>query len=148
MIHDLQNPLSVIIETREDKEIHIDEANKIIKFELIDLQEILDNLKAYFKWKTLSDFKESFTNCELIKLVKKFTLSHDKVCINGNNKFTVVVELNFPTSFKIQKSNVSRIVNTITANSLRQIRNGEINLHIQLMSKDEIIANTNNNTKQ
>ena len=94
MIHDLQNPLSVIIETREDKEIHIDEANKIIKFELIDLQEILDNLKAYLKWKTLSDFKESFSNCELIELVKKFTLSHDKVCINGNNKFTVIVESN------------------------------------------------------
>jgi len=53
VIHDLQNPLSVITDTLEDKEMNMVDANKIIKFELIDLQEIIDNLRAYFKWKTL-----------------------------------------------------------------------------------------------
>ena len=87
VIHDLQNPIIVINDSLEEDEINFDKAKKIIKSEIIDLQEILDNLRAYFKWKNKSDFNEPFTNCQVGDLVNKIALCHDKVCINGNNNF-------------------------------------------------------------
>ena len=82
-----------------------------------------------------SDFKEPFANCELKELVNKFKLCLDKVCINGsNNNFIDEVNSEFTVKIEVQKSNVFRIVNTIIAISLRQIKNGFINLYIQLMS--------------
>ena len=67
---------------------------------------------------------------------------HDKLIINGNINFKLEVHKEFPIEIEIQKSNVFRIVNTITAYSLRQIRNGYLNMHIQLKTKDNIKINT------
>lgn len=142
VIHDLKNPIISIKQTILDPDVSISTIISTCESDLEDMQEMLENMRAEFKYKQGMNFQEELKGVEILKFVKTYIPTHSQLAENGRNKLIITVKKECPEKVYIKRSIVKRITNNFISNSLKHTMNGAVKLTISAMSAYQILTNT------
>lgn len=70
VIHDLKNPIISIKQTILDPDVSLSTIISTCESDLEDMQEMLENMRAEFKYKQGMNFQEELKGVEVLKFVK------------------------------------------------------------------------------
>lgn len=130
IIHDLKNPIISIKQTILDPDNSINTIINTCESDLEDMQEMLENMRAEFKYKQGMNFEEEFKSVDILKFVKTYIPTFSQLAENGRNKLMITVQNQCPEQVKIKRSIVKRITNNLISNSLKHTMNGMVKLTI------------------
>lgn len=126
VVHDLKNPIISIKQTIIDKKSTIENVRIACLSDIEDIEEMLENLRAEFKYKQGMSFCEVAKEIQLEDFAKTFFPTHKQLATNGKNKILVSLKPLLPLSLHIKKSLVKRIINNFVSNSLKHTIRGAV----------------------
>jgi len=91
VIHDFKNPIISISQTILDPDVTISIIKETCISDLEDMQEMLDNMRAEFKYKQGMSFQEELKEVEIMQFARNFILTHSQLAENGRNHLEINV---------------------------------------------------------
>lgn len=95
-VHDLKNPIFVISQLVNDKELDMKSLRSSANNEIEDLHDMLDNLRLEFKTKQGMNIDEKFREVKIKELTRGLTRAHTLLAKNGKNKLVIDSQVTFP----------------------------------------------------
>jgi len=91
VIHDLKNPIISISQTILDPDVTISTIKETCISDLEDMQEMLENMRAEFKYKQGMSFQEELKEVEITQFARTYIPTHSQLAENGKNHLVISV---------------------------------------------------------
>ena len=137
VIHDLKNPILSIKSSLTDMaKFDSNPAIQTTLLECLDMQEMLECMRAEFKLKQGMQLKEVPTKVKTSDISNSFAFTHSELTKKGRNRMTVLITTGFPKVMRIPRTIIKRIANNLITNSLKHTEKGEV--HVEFKYPNEV----------
>jgi len=142
VIHDLKNPIISIQQTIMDPDVSVNTIVNTCKSDLEDMQEMLENMRAEFKYKQGMSFQEELKEVDILNFTRTYLPTHSQLAENGRNNLIITVLKDCPEKLYIKRTIVKRITNNFISNSLKHTMGGFVKITFAKVSAYSIISST------
>lgn len=142
VIHDLKNPIISIQQTIMDPDVTLNTIVNTCKSDLEDMQEMLENMRAEFKYKQGMSFQEELKEVDILNFTRTYLPTHSQLAENGRNNLIITVLKDCPEKLYIKRTIVKRITNNFISNSLKHTMGGFVKITFAKVSAYSIISST------
>lgn len=139
VVHDLKNPVMSLKQTFLDEEVSLTVVRRLALGDVEELEEMLENLRAQFKYTNNMDFKEEAKEVAVHDFALSFSRIHANLAEVGGNTLSIQVCKGFPSTISIQRNLIKRIVNNFVSNSLKHTYMGRVELCIRLSNIKDVV---------
>lgn len=128
VVHDFKNPIISIKQSIIDPQATLESIRQNCLHDVDDIEEMLENMRAEFKFKQGMAFSEVANEVKIEEFAKSFIPTHTQLAISGNNNFLIQINKLVPENLHIKRSLIKRIVNNFISNSLKHTLKGDVKL--------------------
>lgn len=147
VVHDLKNPVISLKQWISDYELSepLDSFKKNCLNDIGDIEEMLENMRAEFKFKQGMKFSEVANQVTMFEFARSFITTHTQLAINNSNNIKIVLSNPLPEKAHIKRSLVKRIVDNFISNALKHTQNGDIQIKFSIHKVTNILKTYSNN---
>lgn len=143
VVHDLKNPIISIKQTIIEKNASIENVKIACLCDLEDIEEMLENMRAEFKYKQGMQFSEVAKEIVFVDFARALFPTHAQLATNGKNIIEIKIKPNMPVTAYLKRSLVKRITNNFISNSLKHTIKGLVQISFsRLKTSPEISIQT------
>lgn len=140
VVHDLKNPVMSLKQWIKDYEL----TEPIVSFkkntlnDIDDIEEMLENMRAEFKFKQGMKFSEIANQINMFEFARSFITTHTQLASDNKNNLKIILSKNLPEVAFIKRSLVKRIINNFISNSLKHTLSGEVQIKFSIENSENI----------
>lgn len=91
VVHDFKNPIISIKQSIIDPQATLESIRQNCLHDVDDIEEMLENMRAEFKFKQGMAFSEVANEVKIEEFAKSFIPTHTQLAISGNNNFLIQI---------------------------------------------------------